>query len=152
MTDEKIIEEMAKCIPNDIVRYDGMPSGQHLYIEQKEEIAKELYEQNYRKILKDSVVISQEEYDALKLIEGYHIKSCGKGAVILTETERITMCAEQWSKGYAQARKETAKEFYTKLLWFGVKRTGQTTADSYIQISLERLQKLIKECGVEVKE
>lgn len=47
-------------------------------------LAEKLYEENYRKIPEDSVVMA--------------------------ETERITMCAEQWDKGYAQARTETARE------------------------------------------
>jgi hypothetical protein len=66
MTDKEMIEEMAKFIPNDIVRYDGMPRGQHLYIEQKEEIAKELLKAGYRKIPEGSVVLSKEEYVKLK--------------------------------------------------------------------------------------
>ena len=62
---DKQIEEMVQFIPNDIVRYDGMPSGQHLYIEQKEEIAKELLKYYQPKIPEGAVVIEQEEYNNL---------------------------------------------------------------------------------------
>ena len=39
------------------------------------------------KLLKDSVVISKERFDALETIEKYHIKSCGKDSVVLTQEE-----------------------------------------------------------------
>lgn len=41
------IEVMAKAVPNNVVAYDRNPAGQHLYIEQREEIAERLMEQGY---------------------------------------------------------------------------------------------------------
>ena len=62
---DKIIEEMARDIPSDIVTYNGKPKGLHLYIEQKQEIAKTLVKQGYCKIQKDSVMLSKTDFDAL---------------------------------------------------------------------------------------
>lgn len=49
--------------------------------------AKTLYEQGYRKLPEDSVTIRKCEYDALKAIEKYHIKSCGKDIIVLSKEE-----------------------------------------------------------------
>lgn len=47
MMNEKDIKEMAQAIPSDIIRYDQKPLGQHLYIEQREEIAEVLLKKGY---------------------------------------------------------------------------------------------------------
>ena len=44
------IEEMMLTVPQKIVAYDGNPAGQHLYGEQRQEIAEALYNAGYRKI------------------------------------------------------------------------------------------------------
>ena len=46
----KEVEEMMLTIPQKIVAYDGNPAGQHLYGEQRQEIAEVLYNAGYRKI------------------------------------------------------------------------------------------------------
>lgn len=43
------VKEIASAIPNNIIAYDGDPNGQHLYTEQKEYIAIQLYNVGYRK-------------------------------------------------------------------------------------------------------
>lgn len=45
----KEIEEMMLTVPQKIVAYDGNPAGQHLYSEQRQEIAEALYNAGYRK-------------------------------------------------------------------------------------------------------
>ena len=45
----KEIEEMILTVPQKIVAYDGNPAGQHLYDEQRQEIAEALYNAGYRK-------------------------------------------------------------------------------------------------------
>ena len=67
--EEKQIEEMARDIPSDIVAYDGKSYGLHLYIEQKQYIAKKLLQQGYRKIPQNNVVLSMEKYNDLKGLE-----------------------------------------------------------------------------------
>lgn len=44
------IKEMMLDIPQKIVAYDGNPAGQHLYGEQREQIAETLYKAGYRKV------------------------------------------------------------------------------------------------------
>lgn len=76
------------------------------------DLAKVLIKENYRKIPKDSMVITKEEYDALKMIEKYHITSCGKNSVVLTEREYEIAMTHQYDVGFGfgckQARKDTA--------------------------------------------
>ena len=47
---QKAIEEMTEVIPYDIIRYDQKPKGQHLYWEQRKEIAEALVNANYGNI------------------------------------------------------------------------------------------------------
>lgn len=49
MNKEQKIEEIMLTIPQKIVAYDGNPAGQHLYGEQRQEIAEALYNAGYRK-------------------------------------------------------------------------------------------------------
>ena len=55
MNKENVIKEMMLNIPQKIVAYDGNPAGQHLYGEQRQQIAEVLYEAGYRKVSKDSI-------------------------------------------------------------------------------------------------
>jgi len=50
MNKAKVIKEMMLDVPQKIVAYDGNPAGQHLYGEQRQQIAEVLYEAGYRKI------------------------------------------------------------------------------------------------------
>lgn len=78
-------KKIAELIPSKIVSYDGRSKGQHLYIEQKMEIAKEMMKQGvvvwtmdeHAKLVsqvrqefeheyKDKVVLSKEEYEKYK--------------------------------------------------------------------------------------
>lgn len=48
-------------------------------------------------------------------------------------------------------RKQTIKGIINKIIWFAVKRIGQTNSDSYYQISFDLLNKLAKEYEVEIE-
>lgn len=50
MTKQEQINEMLLYVPQTIVAYDANPKGQHLYSEQRQQIAKALYDAGYRKI------------------------------------------------------------------------------------------------------
>lgn len=82
-------KKIAELIPSKIVSYDGRSKGQHLYIEQKMEIAKEMMKQGvvvwtmdeHAKLVaqvrqefeveyKDKVVLSKEEYKSLTYWNG----------------------------------------------------------------------------------
>ena len=49
-TREQEIKEIMLDIPQKIVAYDGNPAGQHLYGEQRQQIAEAIYKADYRKI------------------------------------------------------------------------------------------------------
>ena len=51
------IDETSKNIPQKIVAYNGDPKGQHLYLEQRFEIAEALYNAGYRKQSEDVVEV-----------------------------------------------------------------------------------------------
>lgn len=53
MTEQEQINEMLLYVPQTIVAYDANPKGQHLYGEQRQQIAKALYDIGYRKIPDD---------------------------------------------------------------------------------------------------
>lgn len=50
MNKEQQIKQMMLDVPQKIVAYDGNPAGQHLYGEQRRQIAEALYNAGYRKI------------------------------------------------------------------------------------------------------
>lgn len=98
---EKQIEEMAKVVSVNCgecytCEFNTMPNCIDYLV------ANELYNAGYRKIDKGSVVLTEEEYEALRLIEKYHIKSCGKNSVVLT-TEELEEIRKQAVKELIQA-------------------------------------------------
>lgn len=62
----KEIEEMMLAVPQKIVAYDMNPKGQHLYGEQRQEIAEALYNVGYRKIDENCAVITKAELKEYK--------------------------------------------------------------------------------------
>lgn len=77
---------------------------------QIEEMAKDLKEENfYALVNKTSYMRSAENLYEL----GY--RKIPEDAVILTETERVTMCVEQYDKGYNRGRKEMVGKFVKML-------------------------------------
>ena len=48
-------------------------------------------------------------------IENGTLKELSEDSVVLTETERIAMCAEQWDKGFAQGSKEIAEKYHREM-------------------------------------
>ena len=61
MTKEQQIEEIMLTIPQKIVAYNSDPKGQHLYGEQRLQIAESLYNAGYRKVPKGSFICSGRE-------------------------------------------------------------------------------------------
>lgn len=68
---KKEIEEIMLTVPQKIVAYDGNPAGQHLYGEQRQEIAEALYNAGYRKIDENCAVITKDD---LKLYQKQDVK------------------------------------------------------------------------------
>lgn len=65
-TMNKEIEEMMLAVPQKIVAYDGNPAGQHLYGEQRHQIAETLYNAGYHKIDENCTVITKDELEEYK--------------------------------------------------------------------------------------
>lgn len=63
MNKEQQIKEIMLTIPQKIVAYNGDSKGQHLYGEQRLQIAEALYNAGYRKVPKYAVILSPEERD-----------------------------------------------------------------------------------------
>lgn len=66
MNKEQQIKQMMLAVPQKIVAYDGNPAGQHLYGEQRQEIAEALYNAGYRKIDENCTVITKDELEEYK--------------------------------------------------------------------------------------
>lgn len=66
MNKEQQIKEMLLDVPQKIVAYDGNPAGQHLYGEQRQEIAEALYNAGYRQIDENCAVITKAELKEYK--------------------------------------------------------------------------------------
>lgn len=62
----KQVEELMLTIPQTIVAYDQNPKGQHLYGEQRLQIAEAVYDAGYRKIIFDKVDLLNQEVDSLQ--------------------------------------------------------------------------------------
>ena len=63
---KKQIEELMLTIPQTIVAYDQNPKGQHLYGEQRLQIAEAVYDAGYRKIIFDKVDSLNQEVNSLQ--------------------------------------------------------------------------------------
>lgn len=62
-TKQDQIDKMLLDVPQTIVAYDANPKGQHLYGEQRRQIAVALYDVGYRKVPDGAVVLTPEERD-----------------------------------------------------------------------------------------
>ena len=80
MNKEQQIKQMMLDVPQKIVAYDGNPAGQHVYGEQRQEIAETLYNAGYRKTFTSDFAtdtqnvckLEAENKHLLKLIENEH--------------------------------------------------------------------------------
>ena len=100
-------------------------------------VAEALYNAGYRKLPKDSVVPSREEYNTLKAENDKYVKDCIDYIATINKLENKVWEVEQ------QASKETAEKIYTKI------------KDSFLMNSNNRyaLKLWIEEqFGVEIKE
>lgn len=68
-TKQDQINEMVLAVPQTIVAYDANPKGQHLYGEQRQQIAETLYEAGYRKTPNDIRELIDVLYEGAKLKE-----------------------------------------------------------------------------------
>ena len=123
MTDKEQIKELMLEVPQTIIAYDGNPKGQHLYSEQREQIAEALYNAGYRKVSKEA-------------------QEMVSNALVYSKRLKIEKSAEQ-------VRKDTAKEILQKIKgranWF---LESQIQEDHFV----EQIKELAEEYGVEIEE
>lgn len=132
-TDE-MIEEMAKEIFNTCAWRFGHPND---YKEIFNDIAKDIFALDYRKILEGSVVLSKEEFD-----EDYVTKQ---------DRDYWKNKTEILGNKLKQARKETAKEIFENLYtWL---RLEEISKYGFVSIQkfdfLRKFREIIKQYGVE---
>lgn len=112
MTKQDQINEMTLAVPQTIVAYDANPKGQHLYGEQRRQIAVALYDVGYRKIDEDTVMLSKEEYTVLaneyKSLEIMYNNLCDKYRLCKDANETL-------EQNVIIVRKETAKEILSRI-------------------------------------
>lgn len=109
MNKEHQIEEIMLTVPQKIVAYDGNPAGQHLYGEQRQEIAEALYNAGYRKIDGDNYV-SREWHDEQVL----HLES--ELEMLKSEKENIVHnCTVITKAELKEYKRQAVKEFAEKL-------------------------------------
>lgn len=160
MTDKQQIEELRKFISQlccnsncDNCKWRDVEEGSCLdYFE-----ATALYNANYRKVPEGAVVLTQDEKKKLlhEMYEQGKFDAIAElqmdGKVVMRGGELTGRLGVEWSKGYAQARKETTKEFtktLISLLWEEEKGETITIKDLHSVIrSVAKLQ-----YGVEVDE
>ena len=144
MKDKEMIEEMANDIQNAV-------NGCAKYW--AEVIAKYLTEQGYRKLLKDNVVLSKEEYENI-----YEQAEQNVLANIADGGTSCQWCIEQHEK---KASKETAEKIFSTLLnchgHYSKEHAGEYSFNldkdrRYRFVSKAFIYDLAKQFGVEIKE
>lgn len=129
---EKQIEEMAKRIH----------IATDLYYMECIKIATYLFEKdNCRIIGKDSVVLSKEDYESIRNSE------------LNLDWKVDKKVKEELDRVEKQSSKETAEKFLNMLYWKAVKHIkGKNKDECFVEMSFEKLDKLAKQFGVEIKE
>lgn len=170
MNKAKQIQENGKELYNDLSSIMSEEYEKHNLITPSF-CTNKLLDLGYCKLLKDSIIISQQEYDALKTIEAYHIKSCGKNSVVLSIEEyekyqnlkRDVEYSFEYNQGYTDGQikgsKETAKEFYDKfnenICYFELENKSKDYKNGYTQAIADicgKLDETAIELGVDLKE
>lgn len=83
-TDE--IKEMMLNIPQKIIAYDGNPAGQHLYGEQRQQIAEALYKAGYRKIDEFVEKLKKNVHNYYPSIDSY---CCSHHVVLVKDIDEL---------------------------------------------------------------
>ena len=167
MKDKEMIEEMAKIISNARDTYFGTDAGKDGYYTPVGHYAKVLLEQGYRKIDKDSVVLSREEYEKKKThLQNVLELSNSQFEKVVKENEsleRLLSLIDDIPKENlldvdkaietikAKERKETAEKILKRIKEIYTIDTGWTDwyDDSFFGAEYK---KLAKQFGVEIKE
>lgn len=170
MTKQEQIEEMRKEIENGFQKADcrkAYTNEPYPYFEtQKTAIAEALYDAGYRKIDKDSVVLSREEYEMLK-----SLYDTQKGAIMTSSIGDLPLTVEGLRKAVDEITRlnrvetelqELNAKYYNeaKDLRRELKQTRKDTAKAILNVLyfnlqngvMGRIQEIAKNYGVEVEE
>ena len=165
MNKEQQIEEMMLTVPQKIVAYDGNPAGQHLYGEQRQQIAETLYNAGYRKVPEYAVIIPSEEReeeikatneilaerDGLKAererlkVENWRLTAKLRQVLLSIDTvkETNTMC--NIGKQIEQAVKEFAEKLKEYINSKVIADFGDSDSVKYYTIDLDEFESEIDE-------
>lgn len=170
MTKQEQIAEMRKEIENGFQKADcrkAYTNEPYPYFEtQKTAIAEALYDAGYRKIDKDSVVLSREEYEMLK-----SLYDTQKGAIMTSSIGDLPLTVEGLRKAVDEITRlnrvetelqELNAKYYNeaKDLRRELKQTRKDTAKAILNVLyfnlqnsvMGRIQEIAKNYGVEVEE
>lgn len=132
-TMNKEIEEMMLTVPQKIVAYDGNPAGQHLYGEQRLQIAEVLYDKGYGNVSEYRAEIKRLEKENAHLL-----KACEEQFTFNTTTNKKFSI-------FNLVRKEFADKVKAKL--FAI--FGKTIcSDLDTEDITDKIDELLKEYGI----
>lgn len=155
MDKQEQINEMVLAVPQTIVAYDANPKGQHLYGEQRRQIAEALYDVGYRKVPDDIRELIDVLAEGANKYKNLEIKYSN-----LYDKYRLCKDANETLKqNVITARKETAKEIISAMKTMIINRRADEHSGLnliYTTYSPERLFNDISEyvritVGVEVQ-
>lgn len=133
MNKEQQIKQMMLDVPQKIVAYDGNPLGQHLYGEQRQQIAEVLYNSGYRKV-------SDTEADTQKI---YKLEAINKRLLKFIESEYFsyqTTTGKKYSV-FNTVRKQFAEELKKRSYCDNVFKDGKW----HRYVFVEEIDELLKE-------
>lgn len=110
-TKQEQINEMLLYVPRTIVAYDANPKGQHLYGEQRRQIAVALYDVGYRKVpddIKELIDMLSEGANKYKNLEIKYSHLCDNYRLCKDANETL-------KQNVIAARKETAEKIFGDL-------------------------------------
>lgn len=152
MNEQEQIEGMAKVIGDTwLVDLEGETKDAREVLDEVDikAISRELYEQGYRKLPEDSVVLSKEEYERLKNSRNIRV-------VTKYEEDDYEICipASDYDEMLKQECKETAKEILQGLeeKKERVKAFYGTDESVGVDIAIRAIKEILKQKGVEVEE
>ena len=113
MTKQEQINEMLLYVPQTIVAYDANPKGQHLYAEQRQQIAEVLYNAGYRKIRETDDTL-EEQIKHLNTIVERLDELLGKGInEYIMGIDGVEGIKDMWERSAVREFAEKLKEKYS---------------------------------------
>ena len=113
MTKQEQINEMLLYVPQTIVAYDANPKGQHLYGEQRQQIAEVLYKAGYRKIKETDETLEKQIKHLNTIVERLD-ELLGKGINdYIMGIDGVEGIKDMWERSAVREFAEKLKEKYS---------------------------------------